>query len=417
MAGKGGGDFLNTLGQLVIPQTMAGMQKYRMVEDAQRKEDGQDWTSRLLLGGMSPSPQMNMQSFPKLPDGTPDIMAMTKPKDAAPSPILSDLNQSKMLNSVLGPKNVIESMVAARTKAAQPYDLAEGASRFVGNSLVATNPKAPPKADLVTIKMPGGGVKSFNAATQQAEIGSALSGGGVEVNTPASQVNINNTPVNAALTDASKAALTGRRESAVGAFGQLAALDRQEQALNDGLKTGASTDYLAWGNNWAQSLGVAPETANKIFGIVPTSAADFDSASKEMTSAYIKQLGANPSNSDLEFAKQMMPQLRTNPQAAPLLIDRIRQKAKGNIGVYRKMVSSLGDDPSASILRSELDAQEGAYNEQKASTNAPRPNPGKPAPGVPNGNVIQSLPSDAVSNDGGKTYTSPSYPGKIIRPQ
>ena len=41
MAGKGGGDFLNTLGQLVIPQTMAGMQKYRMVEDAQRKEDGQ----------------------------------------------------------------------------------------------------------------------------------------------------------------------------------------------------------------------------------------------------------------------------------------------------------------------------------------------------------------------------------------
>ncbi len=115
MAGKGGQSFGETLGNLLIPQTMAAMQNYSQRDTAERQSDAGNWAARLLMGPEStPSAQPNFQALPKLPDGSPDLMGIQAPKPAQAAPLMSQGNRQSFLNDVIPPKTQLETLIAAQ---------------------------------------------------------------------------------------------------------------------------------------------------------------------------------------------------------------------------------------------------------------------------------------------------------------
>jgi len=391
-----GGDFGTTLGNILIPQTMAGLQNYglkeKAIEQQQTQESALGALLRGLQSGQSGGPQMPMIAQQKL-------AALADPETAKARAIVSVFPEPPKIMT----KKDDESIVS----------MGPGGSNL--QTIAPSIAKPAPKADLVTIKPVAGPTRSYNAATQQDEIEAALKSGGVEVREPSTRVDVNMTPQTKALTELSSNALSEGRTNAMSSFESLYSLGRMKQALDDGLKPGALAPAQETVSNVLVGLGVDPNTVNQFYNA--KASADYDAASKELTRSVIKAFGANPSNSDRDFAEKMAPQLKTNPQAAPFLIARIEAKHKGNIESYRSMLKGRQSDPNAGIALAELGAKQNQYDALLKDLNAGPPKiPGAPTAPKPMANVIQSLPPDAVRQADG-TYTSPSYPGKIIRPQ
>ncbi len=247
---------------------------------------------------------------------------------------------------------------AAEPTVSKPGDIA----RNRDGSIAWENP-APPTAtaasNLVTMKFPNGKTKGYDATTQQREIAEALAQDAIEVKTPPSQVNVNMTPENKALGEVGANSLGERRTAATSALESSYAMRRQREALEAGLKTGPSAGAKDFISTWLVDLGANPNAVGAFYNF--EAGADYDAASKELTRAVIKAFGANPSNSDREFAEKMAPQLKTNPQAAVKIMERLEAKNKVNVGTYRSMLGSLKDNPNSSILLAELDALEKEY--------------------------------------------------------
>lgn len=135
-----------------------------------------------------------------------------------------------------------------------------------------------------------------------------------------------------------------------GAISSARELARMRQNLQAGLKTGRLADARSLVSNVLLEFGVDGNTMNKFYNT--TEGADFEAASNSMVQAIIKQFGPNPSNADLAFARDIVPQLKQSPAAATRLIDRINSRNTQVISQYRSALDALPQNsPNAEVLR------------------------------------------------------------------
>lgn len=177
------------------------------------------------------------------------------------------------------------------------------------------------------------------------------------------------------------------------AINSLPNLLRMKQALNNGLRTGATAEVREVIAGLLTDLGADSQSLNNFFNL--TEGADFTSAKNQMVTAIVKTLGPNPTDSDRRFIEAILPQMKNNPQAAIRLIDRIYTGNLKSMDEYGRFVNSLPKDSySAKLLKKSYETRMETYNSWQNKMKVP--------PGVPSGSLWQY-----TTMDGGEVYRTP----------
>jgi len=119
------------------------------------------------------------------------------------------------------------------------------------------------------------------------------------------------------------------RKNAESAKGILTTVGNMRSAVNEGVYSGGLANAKTEVANVIQGLtGVSPKN---LYG-----SQMFNAEASKLVLDSIKQLGANPSNSDREFIEKTIPRLAMDPKARESLINFMEQKAAGSVGLYEQ---------------------------------------------------------------------------------
>lgn len=95
----------------------------------------------------------------------------------------------------------------------------------------------------------------------------------------------------------------------------------------------------AYSGGFADQKLAAARLINGLTGATPKGLVGselYNAEASKLVVESIKQLGANPSNADLQFIQKTIPQLSTSPVARKAMADFMEAKANGTISVYKK---------------------------------------------------------------------------------
>lgn len=134
------------------------------------------------------------------------------------------------------------------------------------------------------------------------------------------------------------------RETASAAAATLKNINQIRESVNAGAYQGTGADLKLGAAKALSALGMQVDP-NKV-----ANTEAFNAVANQFVLGQIKQLGANPSNADLQFLQKTVPSLTTDPAALPKLLDFMSTKATSQVGAYNTKAKSLQGRPEASFL-------------------------------------------------------------------
>jgi hypothetical protein len=202
---QGIGLMLSALNPQSFNSTM-GMLEMQQASNRMRREQDQEQAAQTLLSPIGQTLQRGASmDIPARPGAYRPNMTMGangpmfNPTQEAGVPARPAMDNSALQNLLIRASGGAAKYFATQqAQAAQDRELTGYSPgmqvRDRAGNLKFTVPGAAQKVDLITIKAPDGSTRSYNASTQQDEINRAIDAGAVEVKSPNSVVNVNNTP-------------------------------------------------------------------------------------------------------------------------------------------------------------------------------------------------------------------------------
>lgn len=164
-----------------------------------------------------------------------------------------------------------------------------------------------------------------------------------------------NTAPKAFWTDFGKAnveVLMKEREGATAASGVLQSVVEIRKAAEGGAYQGAGAELKLGAAKALGALGMPYDQQTVANSEV------FDAQTKQFVLNSIKQLGANPSNTDREFIEKTVPGLRTDPAALPRLLTFLEGKARSQIRTFNEKAKRVQADPAAAQMPFQIEVPE-----------------------------------------------------------
>jgi hypothetical protein len=146
--------------------------------------------------------------------------------------------------------------------------------------------------------------------------------------------------------------LMKEREGAVAASGVLQSVVEIRKAAEGGAYQGVGAELKL---NAAKALGALgmPYDQQTV-----ANSEVFDAQAKQFVLNSIKQLGANPSNTDREFIEKTVPSLRTDPASLPRLLTFLEGKARSQIRTFNDKAKRVQSDPAAAQMPFQIEVPE-----------------------------------------------------------
>ena len=127
--------------------------------------------------------------------------------------------------------------------------------------------------------------------------------------------------------------MKGAYDKRTGAIATLDTLSKMASLNDQDLISGSYAKGRVGAANLLNTLGLASEAdVNRL-----SNSQQFNKVAGDLVLANIKQLGYNPSNADVKFLNETLPQLESSPQARKALINWMASKAQGVIQETNRM--------------------------------------------------------------------------------
>jgi hypothetical protein len=366
-----GGDFGTTLGNILIPQTMAGLQNYGLKEKAIQQQQTQDEALKVIqnmirLGAPMPAMQkVGALAFPEQATArAQEVVYPSAPKFMTFKP--------GEVGALVDTKGVVSPMYEA--------------------------PDNTDKSTQIEKELKAAGLTPGTPEYQRAIM--------TYINKPATQVNMGGDKAVTGVDADRYKGTTGALQT----LDQMAPfLERMKEAQSAGAQTGFGQDWLL-----TLKQGVGALTGEMPKG---TSEQEVFRSVQNYLGPKMRAPGAGASSDkDVSLFLDSIPALSKSESGNTALFDMYGKIRNRTAEIARIQQSLLRDNNYIPIdqERKQIEALGPVFTADDRKAIAALKGSGAPA--SPGAKVIQSLPPDAVKQPDG-TYTSPSYPGKIIRPQ